>query len=157
MIKPILTLLSTMILLAGTALGAPRAFGPDSLESIVKQKEGKAFVLMLWSVECASCMKELDAVAASLKTHPDLDIVLVSTDEATEKEAADTVLAKHGLGKLQSWIFGDVNAQKLRYQIDPSWFGELPRSFFYDRAHQRKAHTGVLGTADLDHWYATNR
>ena len=43
---------------------------------------------------------------------------------------------------------------KLRYGIDPSWFGELPRSYFYDAAHNRLPHSGALNEDHIEAWLA---
>jgi len=44
---------------------------------------------------------------------------------------------------------------KLRFYIDPGWYGELPRSYFYDAAQQRSGHSGALTRAQLQDWLGT--
>ena len=40
--------------------------------------------------------------------------------------------------------FTDPNIERLRYTIDPDWFGALPRSYFYDERGNRKGVSGLL-------------
>ncbi|WP_051331917.1 TlpA family protein disulfide reductase [Methylocaldum szegediense] len=125
-----------------------------SLAEILKARQGKPFILMFWSLDCASCMKDLDALAASVKKYPKLDLVMVSTDDAEFAGEVSEMLAKHKLGQVESWIFSDSNAQRLRYEVDPSWYGELPRSYFYDASHNRLPVSGAITTEHIDAWVA---
>ena len=42
--------------------------------------------------------------------------------------------------------------EKLRYVIDQDWYGELPRSYYYDADHQRSSHSGTLSQQQLSAW-----
>jgi len=129
-------------------------FRAGSLNEILKARQGKPFILMFWSLDCASCMKDLDALAASMKKHPKLDLVMVSTDDAEFAGEVNDMLAKHQLKQIESWIFSESNAQRLRYEVDPSWYGELPRSYFYDAGHNRLPVSGAITTEHIDAWVA---
>jgi len=143
------------LLLCHTALAdGLRPFKPTSLAEITAARSGKPFVLLLWSLDCPSCIKEMAGLAAILAKQPDLNWVLVSTDEESYAQEAEAMLRKHGLQGVESWIFADANAQRLRYAIDPAWFGELPRSYFYDASHQRLPHSGVLRSEQIEAWRA---
>jgi hypothetical protein len=52
----------------------------------------------------------------------------------------------------ESWLFGDGNAKSLRHEIDPHWYGELPRNYFHDAAHDRVAVTGPIKDARMKTW-----
>lgn len=134
-----------------------KPFVSGSLAEILENRPGQPFILMFWSLDCASCMQELDALAASIRKHPHLSLVMVATDDQTLSDSVSAMLAKHGLADVESWIFGSASAQKLRYEVDPSWFGELPRSYFYDKSHQRMAYSGALTEQYLDVWAEATR
>lgn len=140
------------LLACNLAVADLHPFKAGSLAEIQAQRAGKPFILLFWSLDCTSCMKEMDGLAAVAAKHPELDLVMVSTDEDSYGKEVEATLDKHGLRKVESWIFADANAQRLRYEIDPAWFGELPRSYFYDAAHQRKPHSGVLGIEQIEAW-----
>ncbi|MGX2039262.1 TlpA family protein disulfide reductase [Methylocaldum sp. MU1018] len=149
----ILTLFSAP-LLAGNQT---QPFRAGSLDDILKTRQGKPFILMFWSLDCASCLKDMAALAASMKKHPKLDLVMVSTDEAEFAGEVSELLAKHELKQVESWIFGEPDAQRLRYEVDPSWYGELPRSYFYDAGHNRLPVSGAITAEHIDAWVAAVR
>jgi hypothetical protein len=59
---------------------------------------------------------------------------------------ADT-LAAADLAKTESWSFSDRFYERLRFEIDPAWAGELPRTLLIDRDGKS---TVLPGVADLD-------
>ena len=88
------------------------------------------------------------------KSHPQLPLVLIATDDIADQAMAGKVLAKYGMETEESWIFADGNPQKLRYEIDPAWYGEMPRAYFYDAAHGREAVSGTVERAKIEAWLA---
>ena len=62
------------------------------------------------------------------------------------------LIEEHQLEAMDNWIFSDSMPERLRYVIDPSWYGELPRAYFYDASHQRRAHSGLLKQEMLQSW-----
>jgi hypothetical protein len=94
-------------------------------------------------------------LARSVREHPGVEVVFVATDDAARAAEAERFLAGHGLGDRESWIFDDPNPQRLRYEIDPRWYGELPRSYCYDHTHRRVALSGKLEQEHLQRWAAT--
>lgn len=139
------------------AADAPKAYHSGGLAQIAKTYQGKPFVAVLWSLECSVCMKELDLLAKVLREHPGMNMVLISTDEASNGGEVSAVLEMHGLAKAESWIFAEDDAQRLRYEIDPSWYGELPRSYFYDAAHKRVSISGAVDALHFDAWLAAGK
>jgi hypothetical protein len=65
------------------------------------------------------------------------------------------LLEDYGLQDLPSWQFSADIPEALRYHIDPDWYGELPRSYFYNAAHERRSHSGQLSRAVLAQWLTT--
>jgi thiol-disulfide isomerase/thioredoxin len=143
-----------ILLVANLANAGTRSFVPGSYEELKKAHEGKPFVLMVWSTDCLSCVRELDVLPTLLKRHPSMRLVMVSTDEIGNRARVETMLAKHGLADVESWIFADANTRRLRYEIDSSWYGELPRSYFYDASHDRVPLSGVITEEHVDSWLA---
>jgi thiol-disulfide isomerase/thioredoxin len=137
------------------AAGDLHPFKSGSLVEIKAAMVGKPFILLFWSVDCASCLKEMHNLAAAIAKHPGLDLVMVSTDDISNGKDVQSVLEKHRLQKVESWAFADSDAQRLRYEIDPAWYGELPRSYFYDAAHNRLPHSGVLSLEHIEAWQAS--
>src|SRR6201987_3506452 len=57
------------------------------------------------------------------------------------------MLAETGLAAAENWTFGDGFVERLRYEIDPQWRGEIPRTMLITRDG---ATTTIDGAADLD-------
>lgn len=130
----------------------PRPFVPGSLSKILAARQGRPFLLILWSLDCPPCRRELDLLAKTRREHPRLDLVLIATDNIASAKEVHAILIKHGLGNIESWIFASPHAQRLRYEIDPKWYGELPRGYFYDHAHDRIGISGALKAEHLKAW-----
>lgn len=145
--------LAVLLLLLSTGIRAEiQPFGPDSLERITTQRAQQPFLLVLWSVDCSPCLRELGVLHDLQARYPDLDYVLVATDELSTLPEVRSTLESFGLAQADNWIFADSFHARLRYRIDPAWSGELPRAYLYDRAHQRMAVSGALTQTQLDDW-----
>lgn len=130
-------------------------FTAESLAKIEAQHAGQPFVLVLWSMHCAPCFAELEMLGTELRRQPDLPVVLVSTDEASMRADVLELLADYGLEKVPTWQFAEDIPEKLRFVIDQNWYGELPRSYYYDENHQRSGHSGTLSQKQLSTWLGT--
>lgn len=130
----------------------PMPFQPQSLEQIAGARTGQPFLLVLWSVDCPPCIKELSHLQQLRDRFDARSLVLVSTDGPEQYELVEQTLAHFGLETVESWAFADQFPERLRYHIDPEWFGELPRAYFYDTGHQRTATSGTLSLATLEEW-----
>lgn len=119
-------------------------FVDGSYRQILAAHEGRPLVLVIWSLTCSSCLKEMRSLNAWRQSTPDLEMILLSTDDISEQDEVLQMLRKHELDGLENWIFADENAQKLRFQIDPRWYGELPRMYFFNAKHERSGVSGVL-------------
>ncbi|MDN5870660.1 MAG: TlpA family protein disulfide reductase [Nitrococcus sp.] len=129
----------------------PIPFESGSLQKILDARAGEPFVLVLWSLRCVPCREEMELLSKLRRQHPALDVVFVSTDGMERAEDVTAALEQHGLAEAKSWIFAGP-VQRLRYEIDPSWYGVLPRSYFYDANHERVAVSGGLEKTQILAW-----
>lgn len=141
-----------LALLAGLAEAEVRPFGPGSLQQIQAERSGKPFILALWSATCTHCPSELKALGELSRQHPGLDIVLVAADTPTDTPQLEKLAADYGLGRQAQWVFADAQPEKLRFAIDRRWYGELPRTYFFDAQHRREAGSGVMPVERLERW-----
>ncbi|MDZ7584148.1 MAG: TlpA family protein disulfide reductase [Thiobacillus sp.] len=145
-----LALLSALILPAAAQELKP--FVAGSIKEITAARQGKPFILGMWSLTCVHCQKELALLSGLLKKHPDLDLVLVATDTPEEGEAISARLRQTGLGGAQAWVFADPFVERLRFEIDPRWYGELPRTYLYDPSHKALGFSGKPDPRQLEQW-----
>lgn len=145
----------------GTASGAVaaervRLFQASSLAQIVAERQGRPFILALWSVTCTHCPEELRTLGRLKAANPKLDVVLVATDTPEDAPHAAELARGYGLGNVPQWVFADEMPERLRYEIDRRWYGELPRTYLYDRQHNAVAVSGLVPKAQLDRWVKEN-
>lgn len=128
-------------------------FGQGSYQAILKENEGQPFLLSLWSIDCPPCHQEMAMLGKFLKRHPQMKLILIGTDQRKDLGALKSILDKYQLGSTQNWVFSQDVPERLRYEIDPRWYGELPRSYFFDAAHARIAKSGQLTEEVVMAWW----
>ena len=129
-------------------------FDATSLAALRKTHTGKPFVLAFWSVYCEPCRDEMAEWNAVKRKHPLLPIVLVSTDAPADRTLIDTFFAKYPPGPVQKWVFADAFSERVRYAVDKSWRGELPKSYFFDAAHRAEVKSGKVDRVWIEAWLA---
>lgn len=152
-VKMIIVLVTTAcLLISGIASADHQSFRADSLKQIEKKYAGKSFLLVLWEISCFPCHEEMGLLGKLKQEHPQANIVMISTDDISKTAEITTMLESHGLSSIDSWLFADTNLEKLKYSIDPEWFGELPRNYIYDVDASRIGLSGKLTQEILDEW-----
>lgn len=149
----IIVILLIIVNMSVSAEESLRPFLTGSYNEIIERHKQKTFVLVLWSVDCPPCHKELEMLGKLVVKHPELNIVLVSTDIETENNVVQAILSKSQLRNIESWIFRGESDQSLRYEIDRHWYGELPRSYFFKPSGQKEVTSGVLSEKKLIAWF----
>ena len=97
-------------------------------------------------------MVELDILKKLIKKYPGIDLVLVSTDTPEEEKSVSATLAKFSLGKADAWVFADSFTERLRFEVDKKWQGELPRTYFYSTKNEVTAISGKLEYKEVEQW-----
>lgn len=107
--------------------GSLEPFGRGSWKRILEAHVGRPLVVHFWGLSCAPCRKEMPRWGAILETKPDAPIVLINADLVpNEIEDAQAFLDQSGLAGAENWIFADPFVERLRYEVDPQWHGEIP-------------------------------
>jgi thiol-disulfide isomerase/thioredoxin len=124
-----------------------REFQRGSFQEILHEYPGQPIIVHFWGLSCGPCLVELPEWGRLLHERPDLHLVAVHADRLPSDFSFLTErLDDDGLAKAQNWAFGGVPAERLRYEVDPSWRGEIPMTLLIaaDGTAQR-----ILGTADM--------
>lgn len=95
-------------------------FASGSYQQLLKTHVDQPYVLVIWSVTCSSCIKEMDMLREAHQEQPELKLVMLSVDDISEQDEVNKILADKGIADLESWVFADPNTQRLRYEIDPA-------------------------------------
>jgi hypothetical protein len=79
--------------------------------------------------------------------------VLIAADPLPqEPERVAATLTQADLGSSESWSFTDRFYERLRYEIDPAWAGELPRTVMIDGDGKTTVLPGVADLAEVRAW-----
>ncbi len=132
-------------------------FVRGSYQKIVSARAGKPFIVSLWSLDCTYCRDDMVLFGELSKKYHDLDLVLISTDTPEQIKEIERALLKYPLKKAESWIFADSFVERLRYEVDTQWYGELPRTYFYDAQGHALALSGKLDYGQIERWISKNR
>ncbi|MCF7982709.1 MAG: hypothetical protein K9K86_12055 [Pseudomonadales bacterium] len=145
-------ILTLLLMLAVPAAAEQQAFSEDSIAVIENHYKNEPFLLVMWSIECPPCREELALFSQLKRMGENFNLVLISTDHFSQQDTLNAILVEFGLEGVDSWIFASDSIEKLRYHIDPEWFGEMPRSYFYDTSHHRIAVSGKLTHQTINAW-----
>jgi thiol-disulfide isomerase/thioredoxin len=112
-------------------------------------------VLHLWATWCLPCLKELPLLAklAREASSRGVDFVAVSLDDPTERDAAlvGRVLAAKTGNPQWSPILKADRAEDFVADVVPTWEGEIPAFFAYDReGHLRRTLIGNMSRSDFE-------
>jgi thiol-disulfide isomerase/thioredoxin len=121
-----------------------KLFQADAYQHILNTYKEEPFMLVIWSVTCSACLSEMALIQKIHQQNPELNIVMLSVDGPEYFADMREIFEKEKLDDVEQWGFAEDNSPALRYSIDSHWYGELPRTYFLDKAHQRNGFSGVL-------------
>lgn len=129
------------------------AFDKEQLSLVKKQNMGKQWLMLLWSVDCPPCFKELAIIQKLQNLHNDLAVVIINTDADDEiSEERAEIIEKFKLTHLSNFHFVDGQRDQSRYIIDSNWYGELPRSYFVQKSGKFHGKSGLVNESILIKW-----
>ncbi len=129
-----------------------KPFGRGSWHELTKAHAGRPTIVHFWGVTCGPCKVELPQLGAFMKDNPGIDMVTVSADFVPNlPEATRAMLERSGLSLAENWIF-DGFADRLRFEIDPTWQGDIPRTLLITREGEMTTIEGSAEMADLAKW-----
>jgi thiol-disulfide isomerase/thioredoxin len=154
-------------LLAGVALltlmfSAPVSEGKEDLkpfsrgswQEILRAHSGRPTIVHFWGVTCGPCKVELPLLGQFMKDHGAVDMVTVSADLVPDLPAATrAMLQKSGLGSAENWIFNDGFVERLRFEIDPSWQGDIPRTILISGKGETTTLEGSVEMTEIQKWF----
>lgn len=146
---------SALLALAAMSAQAadPLSFERGSWAKLRAAHDGKPTVVHLWGLTCAPCLVEMPQWGKLQAERPDMRLVLVAADPVPQDPArVSDMLARADLAKTESWTFTDRFNERLRFEIDPNWAGELPRTLLIDRDGKATVLAGVADLGEVRAW-----
>lgn len=146
-------LLTLALLFAAPVPAQPiHSFVSGSHAQILAQHRDRPLILAFWSLTCAHCQEEFALLRAFTRAHPEVALVLVSTDTPQESGAISATMRSRGLDGVSAWVFADDVPERLRFEVDRRWRGELPRTYLHRPDGSVQALSGKLDRKILDDW-----
>jgi thiol-disulfide isomerase/thioredoxin len=148
-----------LFFLLAIALGATGAvalefkpYGRGAFAELVKAHAGRPTLIHFWSVTCPPCIAELPYWAKLVAERKDVDVVFVNTDGDEERDRAEARLEKAGLARATHYGFADDFVDKLYFEADKGWRGELPFTALVAPDGRVTAVTGAVDDPLLVKW-----
>jgi thiol-disulfide isomerase/thioredoxin len=126
----VLFALMAVLAAASAALAADgelRPFKRGSWQQIRRAHEGRPIVVHFWGLTCGPCRVEMPKWGRLLEERSDLRLIAIDADLVPNAaELVKAELAKTGLAGAENWMFADDFVERLRFEINPRWRGEIP-------------------------------
>ncbi len=119
---------------------------------IEKKYLNQPLIISFWSIDCPYCIDDLKKLGKALSKNKNVKLITVCVDGKESAKKAERILNLAHLPEHERYQYAEVDEDKLRYSIDPTWYGELPRTYFYDAAHQVTPLSGKIPNSFLDAW-----
>lgn len=132
-----------------------RPYTRGSFAAIKQSHAGRSVVIHFWSAGCGPCIAELPRLAAMRAEHPEVDVVMVSTDTFESQGKIEKRLERNGLDDATNFVFDDDFTERLHFEADPSWQGELPFTIMVNSQGATTRVIGPLGEEQFDAWLET--
>lgn len=147
-----------ILIASASAFGAPAVLKPferGTWQHVLRGHAGRPTLVHFWGVTCGPCKVELPLLGQFVKDHPEIDVVTISADLVPNLPAAtQSMLDKAGLSSTENFIFSDGFVERLRFEIDPAWQGDIPRTILIARDGTITTIEGSAEIADLEKWSA---
>jgi len=156
--KRLIVVALTTVLLLGSAFASDRPFelkpfGRGSWAQLLHAHVGRPTLVHFWGVTCGPCKAELPLLGAFMRDHADVDVVMISADLVPNLPDATNAMLQHaGLSAAENWMFNEGFVERLRFEIDPSWQGDIPRTMLIARDGAITTIEGAADMAEIERW-----
>lgn len=130
----------------------PAPFGHGDFARLSQAAAGQPTIVHLWGVSCAPCLVELPRWAAFLRQVPSLPVVFVQFDPLPLSRVSAALRRARLLAGEQRSVTGFAD-ERLRYEIDPAWQGELPFTLLLGADASRLTFSGSADFGQLAAWW----
>lgn len=130
-----------------------RPFERGSWQRLLKAHSGRPTLIHFWGVTCGPCKVELPELGDFMKRNPSVDVVTIDADLVPNSDTAVlSMLEGAGLSAAENWMFDDGFPERLRYEIDAAWQGDIPRTILISSKGEMATIEGSVEPAMLQKW-----
>ncbi|CAN2535395.1 hypothetical+protein [Methylocapsa aurea] len=127
-------------------------FSRGSFDSIRKAHAGRPLIVHFWSVTCAICVAELADWGKLARETPGVDFVFVNADPESDRRRAEARMEKAGLRQAANFAFADRFVERLYFEVDRHWEGEMPFTALVAADGGLMTEIGALDDLKLARW-----
>ena len=107
-------------------------------------------IVALWSLDCAYCEPNLEALARLQRANPHgVELVTVTTDSIALRAAIEARLRSMKMDGYPARAYAEASPERLNFLLDPDWGGETPRVLVIRADGSRRGLSGALTPAQL--------
>lgn len=108
-------------------------------------------IIALWSLDCAYCESNLEALATLQRAHPkSIELIIVTTDDiSAQRPAIEARLRKMKMDTYPARAYAEASPERINFLLDPNWGGETPRVLVIRADGSRTGISGALTPAQL--------
>lgn len=148
--------LACVLAAGGVSASDVRPFVRGSWKEILTAHATRPTIVHIWGPSCGPCLAELPEWGGFVATQKGVDFVLINGDRPQPRpaaaEQADARLHDAGLREAESWAFAESHVDRLRFEIDPNWQGELPYTMLIARDGHVTTFSGSADFTALGRW-----
>jgi len=130
-------------------------FSRGSFESIRKAHAGRPLIVHFWSIACSICVAELADWGRLARETQGVDFVFVNTDGESDRRRVESRIDKAGLRQAANFAFADRFVERLYFEVDRVWQGELPFTALVAADGRSRTVIGALDDMELERWLET--
>jgi len=141
---PLYFLVATAMAVAADFLPLDRAVARQLLNP---ENHRQPTVVALWSADCGYCKQNLQLLSRLAKSNKRLRVITVAAEPASAQHGP--MLSAYALSGAR-YAYGSDSPEAIAYALDPSWAGELPRTFMFNGAGHQEKVSGVISVATVE-------
>jgi len=150
--------LAATVLGAGSARAETIGFHSGSWDELRRRHAGRPTLVHFWGLTCGPCLEELPRWGKFRESLGKVDLVLVAADPLPQPpDWLTATLAKAGLIGLESWQFQDRFSERLFWEVDQQWQGELPYTIRLGRDGTAQSDLGEADFIEIEKWVKIER
>jgi len=145
-----------LAVLSCSAIYASADFKPFVKGSFSQIKERIAqenSIVIFWSESCGACLKEMPLWQNLSIESPEINLVFISTDDIENSNDLDVILKEYNLEKEESWAFADSFVERLYFDVDRGWQGELPLIFMFSETGEENKMLGLVDKENVNKFF----
>jgi hypothetical protein len=145
--------LLAILLLLIPALASSASLQPLSaadVPALLQPPAHGARIIALWSLDCAYCESNLEALATLQRARTQsIELITVTTDDIAQRPAIEARLRNMKMATYPARAYAEATPERINFLIDPSWGGETPRVLVIRADGSRTGVSGALTPAQL--------